>query len=294
MNSATPDEYPTLPDPHTQWMLQTPAAPPTLVAPTQPASRRRSRWPWIVALVVVAALAACAWVVGEYIARGIVERTIREQLIENLNLPADQQIDVDVPGAILPQLIAGSLGQVTVSSDDVPLGGADSGAALAADVRIVVDDVPIRGGVDWSSATGTITIDEAQLNTLLGTIDGFPIDTVTLDPPDVGISMELQLWALTVPVGVDLTPTVDNGELVLTPQTLRVAGAEVEASALVDQFGAIATTVIRDWHVCIAQYYPAGVTLTGVEVTRDGLTATVEIDSAILRDAAAQATGTCS
>ncbi|MFT4214497.1 MAG: LmeA family phospholipid-binding protein [Microbacterium sp.] len=294
---ANPDEHPTLPlpDPRTQWVLSTPEIAPTMTAPTQPERRKRRLWPWIVALAVVVVLAVGAWIAGEHIARSVVERTIREQLIEHLELPADQQVDVQVPGAILPQLIAGSLGQVTVSSDDVPLGGEDaSGAAsLVGDVTVVAHDVAFADGIGWSGATGTITLDEEQVDALLGTIEDFPVDTVTLDPPDIAISMDLQLWALTVPVGVDLTPSTEAGKLVLTPATLRVAGAEVAAEALVDQFGAVAAAVIRDWDVCVAQYYPAAITLSGVEVLSHSLVATVEIDSSIVDDAAAQQPGTC-
>ena len=63
------DEHPTqpLPDPSATWILQTDAS--------ARAPRRHRRWPWLVAVLAVAALAVGAWFAGEYIARGIVERT---------------------------------------------------------------------------------------------------------------------------------------------------------------------------------------------------------------------------
>ncbi|HYP73936.1 MAG TPA: DUF2993 domain-containing protein [Microbacterium sp.] len=278
------DEHPTqpLPDPRAQWVLSTDAAAPA-PAPTR---RRRRAWPWIVAIVIVGLLAVAAWFAGEYIARGIVERTIREQVVSNLNLPADQQIDVTVPGAILPQLIVGSLADVTVASDDVPLNG------LTADVVVRAQDVPIRGG-DWSGGYATVTLDEAQVQALLASVDGFPAATVVLDEPDVDVTTDLQLFALTVPVGVGLTPSASAGKLVLTPDTLQVAGGEISAEALVDQFGAIARTVVRDWEVCIAEHLPAALTLTGIRVAGQTVVADFEIDSAILHDPAAQQNGTC-
>ncbi|MBN9213947.1 MAG: hypothetical protein ABS62_03575 [Microbacterium sp. SCN 70-200] len=279
------DEHPTqpLPDPTARWVLQTDA----------PASAKPRRWPWLIAVLVIVGLVVAAWFAGEYIARGIVDRTIRDQITTELAVPADQPIDIDIPGPILPQLIIGSFAKVTISSDDLPLGGDTATPALVADVVVTADDVHIRGDGDWSSATATVTLDEAQLEALLGTIDGFPADTVTLDPPEVGISMDLQVLALTVPVGVDLAARAENGQLVLTPTTLRVAGAEISADALVAQFGAIATTVIRDWDVCLAQYYPAAIDLTGVTVERTGVVADLEISSAILHDPAAREPGTC-
>lgn len=275
------DEHPTvpLPDPGARWVLSSDAA------ASAPAPRRR-RWPWLVAVLAVIALAVAAWFAGEYIARGIVERTIREQITTNLDLPADQDIRVDVPGAILPALIVGSLPQVTISSDDVPLNG------ITADVVVSAQDVPIRGG-DWSGAYVTATLDETQLQDLLSTVDGFPASTVALDEPDIDVSMDLQLFALTVPVGVGLTPSASAGKLVLTPDTLQVAGGEISAEALVDQFGAIARTVVRDWEVCIAQYLPAAMTMTDVQVHGQTVVADFEVDSAILQDASAREMGTC-
>lgn len=280
------DEHPTqpLPDPRAQWVLSTDAGAPAS-APGAPTRRRR--WPWLVALLAVAALVVGAGFAGEYIARGIVERTIRDQLITHLDLPADQQIDVDIPGQILPQLISGRLDSLTVSSADVSFGG------LSGDVVVRATGIPIRGDAPAESGSATVTLDEAEVRTLLATVDGFPSETVTLAEPDVVMTTELQLFALTVPVGVSLTPSASAGDLVLTPRTFRVADAEISADALVAQFGAIATTVVRDWDVCIAQYLPAGLTLTSVQVAGEDVVADFDIDGAIVTDAALQQNGTC-
>src|SRR4051812_11901637 len=114
--------------------------PPYALSGPGPAPRRRRRaWPWIVALVVVAGLAVAAWFAGEWIARDVVTKTIREQVIPQLSLPADQQIDVVVTGAVLPQLIVGTLDDVTISSEDVVLD------AFAGDVTVHAQDIAIRG-----------------------------------------------------------------------------------------------------------------------------------------------------
>ena len=114
------DQHPTqpLPDPSARWVLSTDAA--------ASAPRRRSRrWPWLIAVLAVVVLAVGAWFAGEYIARGIVERTIRDQVASRLDIPADQHVDVDVRGQVIPQLIGGRLDDVTVSAPDVSLGRAD-------------------------------------------------------------------------------------------------------------------------------------------------------------------------
>ncbi|WP_282837809.1 LmeA family phospholipid-binding protein [Microbacterium flavum] len=273
------DQHPTqpLPDPGARWVLSTDAA------ATRP---RRRRWPWLVALLVVIALAVAAWFAGEYIARSIVERTIREQVTRQLDLPVDQQIDIDIPGPLLPQLIVGSLGQVSISSQDVPLQG------ITGDVTVSAQDVNIHDG-EWSGGHATVTLDQSQLQTLLANVPDFPASTVVIDAPDLAAEFSLQLFTVEIPVGVALTPSASGGDIVLTPASLRLGGAEVTADALRQQFGALASTVLRDWDVCIADRLPKAVELTGVTVAREQVVADFEIDSAITRDGAAQEKGTC-
>ena len=51
--------------------------------------------------------------------------------------------------------------------------------------------------------------------------------------------------------------------------------------------------MLRDWTICIAQYIPAGATLTGIEVTGDEVVADLDIDGAIVTDPALQELGVC-
>ncbi|MFB7893299.1 DUF2993 domain-containing protein [Microbacterium sp. NPDC056044] len=253
----------------------------------QAPERTRRVWPWIVAFAIVAVLAVAAWFAAEAIARQVVTGVVRDQVRTQLSLPADQPIDVEIPGAVIPQLISGSIDALTIASDDVAFGG------VTGDVTVTAHDVAVRGSGEMSGATATVSLDEAQLRTLLSSVEGFPADTVGLAAPDVTMSMELQLFGAGIPVGVALTPTVADGDIVLTPAVLRLGESEVSADALRSQFGRIADTVLRDWDVCIAQYIPAGVTLTAVEVTGEVLVADFDVDGAIATDPSLQQNGTC-
>jgi hypothetical protein len=244
-------------------------------------------WPWIVGAVIVAGLAVLAWFVGEGIARGVVERTIREQIITNLALPADQQIDVQVEGAVLPQLIAGTLDDVTVSSEDVPFG------QVTGDVTAHATGIAIRGEGTATSATATMRLDETQLKQLLSGVEGLPVESLALAAPDVTLETDLTFFGLTVPVGVALTPSAADGDVVLTPSRLQLAGADVSAADLRDRFGSVADSVLRDYSVCIAQYIPAGMTLTGLAVEGEEVVADFSLDPAIVSDPDLQADGTC-
>ncbi|MFT4052594.1 MAG: DUF2993 domain-containing protein [Microbacterium sp.] len=278
------DAHPTvpLPDPGARWALPADAA---ASAPLPP--RRKRRWPWLVAVLAAAVLVVGAWFAAEHVARGVVERAIREQLIAELDLPADQQIDIDIPGQILPQLFRGRLDRLTISSADVALD------EIAGDVVASASDVPIRGDGEVMDASASITLDEAQVQGLLETVDDFPVSTVVFDEPDLDVTMDLQVWALTVPVGVALAPSAAAGELVLTPTAFTIGDTEVSADAVTEQFGAVAATVVRDWEVCIAEHLPAGLTLEDVRVDGDRIVADFAVDGSILIDTSLQSTGAC-
>lgn len=275
------DTQPTepLPDPNAQWVLSLPPAEPP---------KRRKAWPWIVAALAVLALMVVAWFVAEWIAKDFVTKSIRTLIVTQLALPEDQAVDVTVEGMVLPQLIAGTLDEVTVASEDVTIG------PTTGDVTVHAQGVPIRADAPAQAGSATVRLDADQLQGLLSSIDGFPADSVALEEPDVTMSTDLSLFALTVPIGVSLTPGVSDGDLVLSPAGFQIADAEFTAEGLRDQFGALADAVLRDWTVCIADDLPAGVTLSAVAVDGDELVADLIIDGRIITDSALRAKGTCS
>lgn len=255
-------------------------------APRRP--RRRGILIWIVVLIVVAALAVAAWFIAERITRDIVTNTVRDQIITQLALPADQQIDVGLDEPVLPQVIGGRLDRLDVSSADVPLGD------VVADVSVRARDVPIRGdGTDIGSAEATVTLGADQLQTLLAQVGGLPDAQLTLAPPDVEVAVDLPLFGVSVPIGLDLTPGAVDGDIVLTPAAVRLGGVELNGQALRERFGSLADGVVRDYPICIKDRLPAGLTLRDVRVESDALVADVDVDGAIVHDAALQADGTC-
>ncbi|MEV4687763.1 DUF2993 domain-containing protein [Microbacterium sp. LWH3-1.2] len=254
--------------------------------------RSRRVWPWIVAFAIVAVLAVAAWFAAEAIARQVVTGIVQDQVRTQLSLPADQQIDVGIEGAVLPQLIAGTLTELTISSDDVTIGGQGSDAQVTGDISVVAHGVSVRDGA-ITDADATVVLDEQQLRELMSNVDGFPVDSLGLAAPNITMEVDLTLFGATVPVGAALTPSADQGDLVLTPASLQLGGAEVSAAQVQKTFGRLADGVVRDWDVCVAQYLPAGVTLTAVEVTGDALVADFDVDGAIATDPALQENGTC-
>ncbi|MET0296037.1 MAG: DUF2993 domain-containing protein [Microbacterium sp.] len=256
-----------------------------LVSSPEPRRRRRA-WPWLVAFGIVIVLAVVAWFAAEAIARDLVIKTVKTQITSNLAVPADQEIDVDVPGAILPQLIGGSLDEIRISSDDIAVG------TFEGDIVVEATDVPIRGG-EIGAGTAVVRLDEEQLRQLMTSVDSFPSESLGIAEPDVTASIELSVFGVAVPVGVSLTPSAAEGDLVLSPASIQVAGADVTADELRRQFGILSNAVLRDWPVCIAQNLPAGLALEDVEVDGDEVVARFSVAPTILSDPAMREKGTC-
>lgn len=250
--------------------------------------RRRNPWPWIIVLVIVFGLVIGAAVGAEAIARGVVQGGIRTLVASQVQLPPGEQAQVEVEGLVLPQLIAGTLNDVTVSADDVTLG------PITGDVEVTATGVPIRADAPATGGTATVHLDQTQLAELLSRIDGFPAATVGIAAPNVTASTDVNLFGASIPVGVALTPGASEGSLTLTPASFQVAGTEASADALRSQFGGLADAVLRDWSICIAGDLPAALTLTSVAVDASNeVVATFDVNGNVVTDRALLQNGTC-
>lgn len=258
---------------------------PTLVLPgeREPVRARRRRWPWVILAIVL--VIAGLLVAAELLARSILPGVVRGIVIEQLDLPADQQLDVEAEGILLPQLIGGRLDELRLSSEDVTVGGITGAADVTA------SGVPLRGG-DLGAASGTVRIDEGQFAALLDASE-LPIDEVALQEPNVTASGAFPLLGVSVPVALTVTPDADDGELLLTPVSLTVAGAEIDLEEVASRFGNLGEQLTRTQRICIADQLPAGVTIADVAVQGTTVVIDVDVNGSIVSDTALQANGVC-
>ncbi|WP_460799582.1 DUF2993 domain-containing protein [Microbacterium sp. GXF0217] len=262
---------------------------PTLVIPgradaqaSAPKPKGR-RWPWVVGGIVV--LLIVLVVAAELIARAVLPGIVRGIVIDELDLPADQQLDVQTEGILLPQLISGSLTELKLSTDAVTLGeitGAVDATALG---------VPLRGG-DLESASGTVRIDQEQFEALLGDTD-LPIDSLEFEAPDVTATGSVPILGLTLPLALTATPGAEGGELTLTPVALLIGGIELNADQVSDRLGDLGARLTETQHICIADQLPAGLTLTGLTIEGTAAVIDLSVAGGIVSDTALQENGVC-
>lgn len=261
---------------------------PTLVLPRgaggeeQP-RRKRRRWPWVL-LIVVVVLALLA-VAAELVARALLPGIVRSIVIEQLDLPADQELAVTADGILIPQLLNGRLDTLHLSTDSVTLEGITGAADVTA------SGVPLRGG-DLGGASGTIRIDESQFTALLAGTD-LPIETVSLDAPDATVSGSVAVLGIPIPVSLTVTPGIAEGDLELTPVGLTIGGLEVDADQVGASLGSLGERLTETQRICIADQLPAGVLLTGLTVEGSDAVIDVDVDGRIATDRSLLEKGVC-
>lgn len=263
---------------------------PTLVIPGSSAEsdgnaapRKRRRWPWVL-LIVVVVLAVLA-VAAELVARAVLPEIVRSIVIEQLDLPADQQLDVEAEGILLPQLISGSLDTLHLSTDSLTL----EGITGAADVTAT--GVPLRGG-DLGGAAGTIRIDQEQFTSLLSGTD-LPVESVEFDAPNATVAGSFSVFGASVPLSLTFLPGALDGDLELTPVAASIGGLDIDLDDAASALGSLGEGLTRTQQICIADRLPAGLTLTGVEIVDGAAVIDLDVDGAIVSDAALQDKGVC-
>lgn len=266
MSDAT--EHPTLPLPD---------------GPAEPVVRPRRRWPWVLLVVVV--LIAALVVAAELVARAVLPGIVRGIVVDSLDLPATQQLDVEAAGVLLPQLIGGSLDELRLSSRSVSLQG------ITGAVQATASDVSLRGG-EIGDAQGTVSVDEEQFAALVER-SALPVDEVAFQTPDIVASGTVQVLGSAVPLSLTVTPGADAGELLLTPVSVSLGGLDLDVAQLADRLGSMAEGIAGTQRICIADRLPAGLTLTGLEISGTRAVAEFAVDGRIGTDAALQEPGSC-
>ncbi len=247
------------------------------------AARRRRGW---IALAVVLLVLAALVVAAEFAARAIVPGVVRSIVIERLALPADQELGVEVPGILLPQLISGSFDELRLTSERVTIGGVTGSADVTATA------VPLGGG-EIGSASGTVAIDQGELQNLLGASE-LPVEEIALDEPHVTVSGSVQLFGQSVPVALTAEPGADAGALLLTPVAASIAGNQIDLQQLAAVLGRAGRALADTHRVCIADRLPAGITLTGLRIDGHRAVAEIVADGRITLDPSLLENGSCS
>ena len=249
--------------------------------------RRRPLWPWITLGVVLVLLVVAFFAIDAF-ARGVARDEIGSRITSALGLPAGTPVEVEVGGGpILIQLATGRLDSVDVAIEDATFG------RLTGDMEIHAEGIPLDASAPTSLIEVRYAMPESEVSEFREELAGLPLDSITLDDPEIVTSTSFRLFGFPVSVGMGLEPSADAGQLIFTPTTIIVQDQEFSADSLRSAagFGPLATVLLQQQPVCIAQELPAALVLDSISVEGDELVAHLSAHDAALGDFGTK--GTC-
>ncbi|MET0907878.1 MAG: hypothetical protein ABWZ99_00290, partial [Ilumatobacteraceae bacterium] len=120
------------------------------------------------------------------------------------------------------------------------------------------------------------------------------LDTITLGDGVIDVGATVNALFLSVPVSASVAPSVSDGQLVFTPESVTVNGNVVSiADLLSGPLASVASGFLGAQSFCVAQYLPAAIALDGVTVTPDDLVLDFAGENVVLGGSGLSAKGTC-
>jgi hypothetical protein len=257
-------------------------------------AQRRGRGLLIAGVVVVALVGV--FFVADALLRSFAQDRAQTEIAERLPANVTGDVTVAIGGfSVIAQYLTGSFDQVDLTAPALTIDGA------TAAVKIRATGVPTDTTQPIKQVDGTIDLDETALNTLMQASQG---DSGATDGPIQAGATELQLGSGEVTyagsvslfgfeVGYQATAapstTADSLLLTATGAELSSGGGSLDASGLLNLI-----LGEKPLTICVAQYLPQGVTLTGVDVTADRARITLESSTLTLNEQSLTTQGTCS
>ncbi|MCU1444462.1 DUF2993 domain-containing protein [Cryobacterium sp.] len=258
------------------------------------ARRRRGRGLLIVGVLGVALVGA--FFVADAVLRTYAQNRVQAEIAERLPANVTGDIAVTIGGfSVIGQYLTGSFERVDLAAPELVIDG-------AAAVHIRATGVPVDTTQPIGQVDGTIDLDEAALNTMLTASQGQ--DSAAADGPiqagatalklgdaEVTYAGSISVFGFEIGYQATAAPSTTAESLVLTATGAEVSSGigSIDASALLDLL--LGKEPVS---ICVAQYLPEGVTLTGVDVTAARARITLESSTLTLTEQSLTTLGSCS
>lgn len=245
-------------------------------------TRRKPRW-WLrilITLVVIGALAGAA----ELALRAILPAPVANVMRDMFGLSPDHPVDVQLGGSTLLNAVTGRIGDVTVEIDDAAIV-----EGLRGDLRMHADSLPFdaaSGAIE--GATAQFTVDREDLPAAVAMLTGGIADSGEVREGVLTVGKKLEIFGVGMQVSVSIGLDVVDGEVLVNPVALRAAGFDLSTEQLTSMLG------LSEQTVCVAGYIPAGITLTGIDLSSTGsVSLRADVAPDIAANPAQQQPGTC-
>lgn len=273
----------------------TPAEPAT--ASTEPAvevvappAKKRRRWPWVLGgiVLVLVILLVIGYIIGENYAKNYARDYIKERIVAVLGVDDPDTVTVDVAGPVLLQALAGKLNQVDVTAESVTFGTLSGAATVHA------EGVPLDANAKTEKLDVTFAMPEDQVSSALaGNLSGLQLDSITLEEPEIKVTSTINLFFFTLPVGMGIVPSAEDGQLVFTPTTVTLGDQDYTVDELKQEIGDLAGPLLEQQSLCVNESLPVALKIVDVDVVKKDLVITINGDGVVMGGSDLSTPGTC-
>lgn len=250
------------------------------------AGKRRGIGALVITAVLVVGLVVAFFIVDSGL-RALAEGRVKTEITANLPDGATGDVDVSIGGAsVIAQYLAGSFDRVELDAPEFAVDG------VPAAVHIVAEGVP----VDYQSTpvgavTGSIDFEEEALTALLRSGGNAGDAELTLGSGEVSYSGTFAIFGLELGYRATATPSTSADSLLFTP-----TDAELTTGAGSVDLTSVLPLILgqKPLAICVAEFLPQGVELTGVNVTPERARIKLESSTLMLTRQSLTILGSCS
>ncbi|MBP1325669.1 hypothetical protein JOF28_000901 [Leucobacter exalbidus] len=251
-------------------------------------AKRKPRW-WVRALgvvVVLGLLAGAAEIALRMIIPNIVAGTIRSEL----KLSDDHPVDVELGGSTLVNAVRGGVGDVTITSPEVPLI-----EGLIADARVHADFTPFDPTTgEIVGGTAALTVPKNELGPTIELLTQGIAQSGEVRGDELVVGRSVEIFGQDVSITASLRVGVEDGEVTVEPMGLKAAGFDMSAKQLGSVTGSLLEPILKPQQLCVADRLPKGIELSSVDLSSTGsVTIRADLSPTILAVAREQEPGSC-
>lgn len=245
-----------------------------------PASTTKGRPRWWMRLVVVVLVVAALGGLAELGLRAIIPNVIAGLVRDNMGLPKDHPVEVELGGSALFPALTGHVNDVTLRVDDVEVFDSIEANLFASADSVPFD--PTNG--DLRGATASVTIPSTSMDSVMSLVSNGLIDEGEVQNGTIELAHTMQMFGFDARVAANLAVSIDKGDVLVEPAAISAAGFNLTAEELRPLLGNTAATLLDTHTVCVRDQIPAGITLTSVELKSNALGGSATVSASLAPD----------
>ncbi|MEO6199794.1 MAG: DUF2993 domain-containing protein [Cryobacterium sp.] len=247
------------------------------------AAKRRGIAALVISAVLVLGLVVAFFIVDAGL-RSYAQGRVKAEIVNNLPEGATDDVTVSIGGvSVIAQYLLGSFDRVELRAPNYVVNGSPAA------VHIVAFGVPVDRTKPIRDVRGTVDLGQESVTALVAASGSADAD-LTLGTGTVSYSGIFPVFGLTIGYRADAKPSTSPESLLFTPTDAKLTTGigTVDLSEVVPLIlGGNPLTV------CLAQYLPDGVTLTGVDVTPERARIKLESSTLMLTRQSLTTLGSC-